>query len=155
MPPDVVAEILALLGLGDDRPQPPADGPGNSNDVVLAEASSISLWQTGNESAQWIELRGIDPIFRVTRTKARLLCVLEEQVARWAQGTPVAASVGDSSFQILNGAPARLEIRHKDWRPIRLCRQHAQALVLFRDAVRRFAYGGSDRQEGSQHSMLF
>jgi hypothetical protein len=145
VPDDPVPEILALLGLasGGAAASPPDlfDAPTLSEDGPLARSGLFSLWLSSNNTATWIELRGVNPVFRATRTKARLLCALEAVIDDWARlvSPSDTADVAGCTFRTIYGSPPRLEIRHADWRPMRLCRRQAQALIAFRGTVRDFA----------------
>lgn len=161
---DPVPEILALLGLSDDTAPPyaaPTEEPLISNrvadqatlpgillplengrefgDGLLARSGTFSLWCVSNGVAKWVELRGAEPVFRATRTKAKFLCTVEGLLESWAQGEKPQTSVVGCSIRILGGSTPRLEIRNKDWRPIRLCRSQARALMTFCDTLRCFA----------------
>ncbi|MEH0198713.1 hypothetical protein V7S57_23445 [Caulobacter sp. CCNWLY153] len=139
---DPVEEILNLLGLG-DQAQSQAQGDAlDSLETPLAEAASYRLLKVVNDTgAEWIELEGIDPVFRVTRTKAKLLRDLGDIVAAWSRGVPPPSSHGASQIRLIGNDKSRLEIRHKDWRPIRMTKLHANAITRFRIAIGEFADG--------------
>ena len=143
MPDDPVPEILALLGLTDGGGAGSSPGLDAAEDGPLVRSGTLSLWLASNDTAEWIELRGLDSVFRATRTKARLLCALEPIIDDWSRAVSPSpgASAAGCTFRTIYGSPARLEIRHADWRPMRLCRRQAHALVTFRTAVREFARG--------------
>lgn len=98
-----------------------------------------SLWHAHNKNAQWIELRGRFATLRATRPKAKLLHSLEEVVAAWASGTCTNTDAGETRIRSLQRPEGmRLEIRHKSWKPIRLCQNQAHALMLFRQEIATF-----------------
>lgn len=142
-------EILSYLGLGARTPHPShrnqkVAGSGVPNgadgELRLALRGSLSLWQVNNDNAQWIELRGNFATFRATRPKALLLLSLQDVIEGWANGTHQSREASEIRIRTMQRAEGlRLEIRHKSWKPIRLCRDQARGFVLFVPEITAFA----------------
>lgn len=141
-------EILGYLGLGAGAPPAPRslgreltreDSHRKPDEQCLARRGGASLWQAQNDSAQWIELRGRFATFRATRPKAMLLLSLEREVDAWANGLRPSKDAADTRIRALKRPEGpRLEIRHKTWKPIRLCETQARGLMLFRQEIAAF-----------------
>lgn len=87
----------------------------------------------------WLELGEGDDVLRMARPKCRLVLHLLPIVREWAQGgTPV------GSQRDVRWAPSQrmrtdvLEVRASDWKPLRLTRPQARALVSRIEDLRRF-----------------
>lgn len=147
---DPLDDILDYLGLG-QRPSGPApqrtatktrSAVEHDDELCLATAGSISLWLTGNDGAEWIEVRGPFPTVRATRPKAQLLISVRTDLERWAEGDSPEMKVRDLAITTVRrfGQP-NLELRHRTWKPIRLSREQACAVLRFLDPIRNFARG--------------
>jgi hypothetical protein len=145
---DPVNEILDLLGLG---AKPPGDRSLSSSstateyqtEVLLAQADIYSLWRVKPNNAEWFEVRGVHPVLRVTSTKARLLCSMQTAVGSWARRKKPPNTEPNCQICVVHRADgALLEIRHGDWRPIRLTPDQAKALVLLLPHLRHITEGG-------------
>ncbi|WP_286965355.1 hypothetical protein [Methylobacterium sp.] len=152
MPVDPIDDILGYLGLGDARPEersspdllasrpqtPVTDEAGTEH--CLATRGPTSVWVAGNADADWLEVRGPFQTLRATRPKARLLVTLKSEVERWSAGGTPDVSTGDLIISTVHrfGTPY-LEVRHRTWKPIRLSREQARAVLRFFDQVTDFA----------------
>lgn len=152
MDADPLDEILGYLGLGPkpppnriaavSRPPDPADGgqPAAEGERLLAEAGPATLWLVGNEGAEWIELRGPFTTLRATRPKAKLLVDVRQDLEHWADGGSPEVKARDLLIR-----PARrfgahvLEVTYRTWKPVRLTRDQAKALLRVIDHLKDFA----------------
>jgi hypothetical protein len=151
---DPLDEIMGYLGLGRQPPQPPvrsaqdvpADGLNrrlsDDGDTLLAASGAATLWLTGNEDAEWIELRGPFTTFRATRPKAKLLVDVRRDLERWAGGHSPEVKARDLSICCARRfGTLVLEVTYRSWKPVRLTRDQARVLLRMIDHVREFATG--------------
>lgn len=149
---DPLDEIMGYLGLGpkpsplphedasvaqvsDGTRPPPADG-----ETMLATSGSATLWLTGNENAEWIELRGPFTTLRATRPKAKLLVDVRQDLERWADGKSPEVKARDLSIRSARRFGLLvLEVTYRTWKPVRLTRDQTRALLRLIDHVRSFA----------------
>lgn len=144
---DPLDDIMGYLGLGRIPAEPAArsvtsaDAPASAaGDRMLAQNGRSSLWLAGNDNAEWIEMRGPFATLRATRPKANLLFTVRIDIERWADGGSPQLKVRDLTIATVTRLGDRvLEITHRTWKPIRLSRVQAQALLKLIDHVRIFA----------------
>lgn len=143
-------DIMGYLGLGPTPELRPAVKTGGAeaavvlatgaNGTLLASAEGCTLWLMSNENADWIELRGRFATARATRPKARLLLDVEESLRDWAAGGgPKVRSRDLSVCPMRKQGEEVLEIKFKAWKPLRLSRKQAQALLALFEPVKVFA----------------
>ena len=142
---------MGYLGLG---PTPGASRPlsparpnvsrtskwhGEDGETLIATAGMATLWLTGNETAQWIEIRGQFPTLRATRPKASLMVNARIDIERWADGGTPEAKARDLVIATgrYNGLRV-LILRYRTWKPLRLTREQAKAFLNFLDPIRSF-----------------
>lgn len=107
---------------------------------MVAASGSATLWLTGNETAEWIELRGPFTTLRATRPKARLLADARQQLERWANGQSPEVKARDLAIRCTRHFGVLvLEVTYKTWKPVRLTRDQTRALLRLIDHVRRFS----------------
>ena len=149
---DPLDEIMGYLGLGAKPSRVLVDGrsagtapdslhqPITDGERLLATSGLATLWVTGNEVAEWIELRGPFATVRVTRSKAKLLVDLRQCLERWADGESPQVKVRELSICSARRFGALvLEVSYKNWKPVRVTRDQALALVHLIDHVAFFA----------------
>ncbi len=93
-----------------------------------------------DEGAEWIELRGPFTTLRATRPKAKLLVDVRQDVERWADGGSPEVKARDLVIRPTRRFGAHvLEVTYRTWKPVRLTRDQAKALLRMIDHVRDFA----------------
>lgn len=152
MPDDPLDDIMGLLGLG-SNPVPPGEEKGvntlsrspkqedaASDEFRIAVWGAYSLWQAGNNDAEWIEIRGPTAVLRATRPKVQLLVSRRSLLQSWADGAnPEKQSPDLSITTVMRFGEQQLELRHRTWRPIRVSRPQARAVLAFMDQIADFA----------------
>lgn len=144
---DPLDEIMRYLGLADQfEPAHRQAGLGNQApcERQLATRGALTLWWAENENAEWVELRGPITTFRATRAKANLLLSLEPVLEAWAAGEQPSAEQDQLRIRTVERPDgAKLEVRYKSWKPMRLCRKQALGIVTFAQEIRAFASSSS------------
>lgn len=147
---DPLDDIMGYLGLGavsgraDVPTPPPVALAKDDGDVRLIAANGgSSLWMAGNDNAEWIEMRGPFVTLRATRPKAKLLVNVRIDIERWADGGSPQLKARDLTIATASRKGVQvLEITYRTWKPIRLSRDQAKALLKLLDHVKSFAMQG-------------
>lgn len=139
---DPLDEIMGYLGLG-DRPLPAAPTERTSDSLPdechLATREALTLWRAENGSAEWIEVRGPIPTLRATRPKANLLLSLQPVLNAWISGARPSANEDQLRIRtVKHHGDLKLEVRYRTWKPLRLCRKQARAILLFAAEIEAF-----------------
>ncbi len=151
---DPLDDIMGYLGLeppmragsGGGDPKLPPVGPDvrTPAERLLARAGGATIWRTGNSTAEWIEVRGRFPTFRATGPKARLIVQVSADLETWASGgDPHRADRGIVVSTARRRGIHVLEVSYRTWKPVRLTRDQAAAVVRLIGHVDRFARDAS------------
>ena len=105
----------------------------------VAAFEEFTLWQVENNGAEWLELRGPKSVLRASRVKARLLVNSRDVLQSWADGgNPEKRAVGLSVTTATRFGKHELEFRYCTWRPLRVSRPQARALLALMDHIIAF-----------------
>lgn len=154
---DPLGEIMGYLGLepptpavGSEpsyRPNEGHSGVHEGGDELLAAVGGATIWRTGNSSAQWIEVRGRFPTFRATGPKARLIVDVRSELDSWAGGGDPRRVDRDIAVSSARRRGLHvLEVSHGTWKPMRLTREQAAAVLRLIEHIDRFARDASQRR---------
>lgn len=148
---DPLDEIMGYLGLGPISSPPAAHelvaipsagdvGPrAGDGDLLLAAAGSATLWLVDGDGSEWIELRGQFPTVRATRPKAKLLMDVRQDLERWADGEKPDVRARDLTIRsVRRFGSLVLEVSYRTWKPVRLTRDQAKALLSLSDHVKSY-----------------
>lgn len=149
---DPLDEIMGYLGLGVKPSEVSADkkldgnapdsalGTTSDGERLLATSGSATLWLTRNSGAEWIEVRGPFATVRATRSKAKLLVEVQQNLERWADGEDPELKAQDLSIRSLcRFGTLVLEVSYRTWKPMRVTRDQARAIIWLMEHVRSFA----------------